>query len=239
MNKALCVAVALCLTQEIAWAFDKQYPAYNAFLNDYVCNGGVAYKRIKAALLDSVGRELSSLTPLEYNGFSANDKIAYCINVYNFYTIVLIMRHYPLKKGIRDIRDPWGQPCAPFLGTTVTLDHLEHDVLRKQFREPRVHCVLVCASKSCPALLSRAFTGDKLDAQLRTAARAFLSDTSKNLLKGNVFFLSQIFEWYGKDFAATPGGFAGFVSEVLGVRPGFSVRFIPYDWSLNEVDKCN
>jgi hypothetical protein len=229
----------LFLFVSVTIGFDKQYTTYNSFLKTYVCEGGVAYKQIKDDPdLKKIQQEFGALTKEQYEAFSDTEKIAYLINAYNFYTIVLIEQHHPLKKGIRDIDKPWKQKFIPLLGDTVSLDYIEHEVLRKKFDEPRIHVALVCASESCPALIDDAFTGENLDQQLQTAAKKFLTDTSRNRIKGNKLLLSEIFKWYGSDFKNKYGDYKAFVKQTLNLTDKYKVKFLPYDWSLNEVDDC-
>jgi hypothetical protein len=224
---------------DVCVAHGLLYPRYDHLLNRHVCNGGVEYTAITAEQLDSAAVDFLPLSKQDFDSLPANDRIAYLVNLYNFYTIVLIKQNYPLKKGIRDISNPWGKAFVPLFGKRVSLDHIEHDMLRKDFAEPRIHFALVCASKSCPPLLSSAYTGNALETQLQSQARLFLSDTSKNRIQGQTASVSQLFQWYGKDFEKKDGGFMKFICMTLGIPLPHTVQFIPYDWSLNQVDKCN
>jgi hypothetical protein len=224
---------------DVCFAHGLSYPRYGQLLSSHVCNGGVAYTAITADQLDSAAVDFIHLSKKEFDSLPPNDRIAYLVNLYNFNTIVLIKRNYPLKTGIRDISNPWGKAFVPLFGKLVSLDHIEHDMLRKNFTEPRIHFALVCASKSCPPLLSSAYTGNALETQLQSQAMAFLSDTSKNRIQGQTAAVSQIFQWYGKDFEKKHGGFMKFICTTLGIPLPHTVQFIPYDWSLNQVDKCN
>ena len=143
------------------------YSAYDAFLKMYVCNDGVDYRRIigDTALSQPV-RELTSITKAGYESLSEKGKAAYLINLYNLFTIHLIATHYPLQTGIRDIHSPWDTMFVPLFGKKVSLNYIEHELLRKKFNEPHIHFALVCASRSCPALRNGAYTGNALDAQL-------------------------------------------------------------------------
>jgi Protein of unknown function, DUF547 len=230
--------VAIALACSFSHAFDLSYPRYSRLLQTSVCDGGVAYKSITQSQLDSAAGDFSSLSQQSFDSLPANDRIAFLINLYNYYTIVLIKQHYPLKTGIRDISSPWGKAFVPLFGKKVSLDHIEHDLLRKLFSEPRIHFALVCASESCPALATFAYLGDSLEKQLNAQAESFLTNTSKNRVTRDTAYYSQIFQWYGKDFEKKYGNYASYVSSILGIRPRAVAKFVPYDWSLNEVDKC-
>ncbi len=217
------------------------YRDYNALLFGYVCRQGVAYDALAKhpEVLEKAKAELNSIGRNGIAALTRNDQIAYYINLYNLYTIDLILRHLPLAKGIRDIADPWGVKFIPQSGGgTVSLDNIEHDILRKRYKEPRIHFTLVCASKSCPVLQNIPYMGDSLDAQFKRAAVRFLSDTTKNSFEGKSMNVSKIFDWYGDDFKKDFGSFQSYISKVLARPVGPDVHFNKYDWSLNKVSGC-
>jgi hypothetical protein len=216
------------------------YRDYGVLLASFVCREGVAYDILKKnpSILDNAKAEAASISRQEITWLGRDAKIAYYINLYNLYTIDLIVKHLPLKTGIRDIADPWSRRFVPLFGDTVSLDHIEHDILRKQFKEPRIHFALVCASKSCPALSETPYDGDSLDAQLNRAARIFLTDTTRNKFTRRSMQVSKIFDWYGNDFKERFGSFKSFIGSVLSIPIGNKVSYNAYDWSLNKVDRC-
>ncbi|HMD69502.1 MAG TPA: DUF547 domain-containing protein [Chitinivibrionales bacterium] len=224
----------------LAFGSGPLYRDYGALLSEYVCRGGVAYDVLakNPLALDRAKGELTSLKHADVAALSRNGQIAYYINLYNLYTIDLIVRHLPLTIGIRDIPNPWGVKSIPLFGDTVSLDNIETDILRKQFKDPRIHFALVCASRSCPALQSAPYTGDSLDAQFERAAHNFLLDTTRNTFTNHSMSLSKIFEWYGDDFKKGFGSFSSFLAATLARPVGPEVHFNKYDWSLNKVDKC-
>ncbi len=223
-----------------AVAAGPAYRDYGSLLAGYVCRGGVEYDSLKKnpAALDKAKTELISVQRTNLAELPESGRIAYYINLYNLYTIDLIVRHLPLKTGIRDIADPWGARLVPLPGDSVSLDHIEHDILRKQFKEPRVHFALVCASKSCPVLSNKPYLGDSLDVQLDRAAREFLMDTTRNRFRQGSMSVSKIFQWYGGDFKPRFGSFASFIEHILTRPAGPKIQFNEYDWSLNKVDGC-
>jgi hypothetical protein len=141
-------------------------------------------------------------------------------------------------------------------GNIITLNVLEHGILRKQYIEPRLHMALVCAAKGCPPLRSEAYAAERLNEQLDDQAIRFLGNPAAlRIDRGNgVVYLSSIFKWYGDDFRARyapTAGFAGlnetnravanFCARYLSdagrkflEAGGYAVKFIDYDWSLNE-----
>ena len=216
------------------------YRDYGDLLSGYVCRGGVAYDALakNPPVLDKAKAELTSVNRAAVSALSHSGQIAYYINLYNLYTIDLIVRHLPLATGIRDISNPWGAKFIPLFGNLVSLDNIETDILRKQFKDPRIHFALVCASKSCPVLQSTPYTGDSLDAQFDRAASAFLTDMTRNTFTNHSMSVSKIFKWYGDDFKKRFGSFSSFIATALARPVGPEIHFNEYDWSLNKVNSC-
>lgn len=143
--------------------------------------------------------------------------------------------------------DVWKRPAGVIAGFTVTLDNVEHDLLRVLWKEPRVHAVLVCGAKSCPPLRTEAYNGGKLEEQLQDQMKMWLADPFKGFRydqEAHAVHLSKIFHWYGTDFSEdTPGLLAYLapyvesnVSAQLLRQPAPTVHFMAYDWSLNDQD---
>jgi hypothetical protein len=128
-------------------------------------------------------------------------------------------------------------------GNKVTLDHVEHDLLRPKFNDPRVHFAVNCASIGCPDLLNEAFQASKLDAQLDKQARAFLADSTRNRLdaKNKTLYLSSIFDWFKEDFVKKSGSVEKFVAPYFNdadraviQRGGLKIKNTDYNWNLNK-----
>src|SRR5207249_10748676 len=167
-------------------------------------------------------------------------RLALWINAYNAYTLKAICDHYPVK-SINDL-NKGGLVLGTILHTTVwdkefviinskamTLNQIEHKIIRPQFRDPRAHFALVCASKSCPPLRPKAFDGSKLDQQLNDQARVFLSDTTRNEfdLKNQTASISKIFDWYAKDFGKNEEEILLYLSKFLSADTAASIRSEP------------
>jgi hypothetical protein len=212
---------------------------FTKVLRDHVLDGGVNYQAIKADR--DFGKYLASLSATHPARIKDDtDRLVFWINTYNAFTIKLINDHYPVK-SIRDIRKngvgPWDIVWIPIGGKQHSLNQIEHEIIRKEFHEPRIHMALVCAAVSCPPLRSEAYDAKKLESQLDDNARRFLFDPSKNRYekKTKTLFLSELFNWYGKDFETRYGSAERFVLTVLGLtneKPA-AIRYVPYDWSLN------
>ena len=207
---------------------------WDFLLKDYVTNEGkVDYKKFKknrSSLTDYITRLQDNF--LEIEASKKEDKLAYWINAYNALTVDLILRNYPLN-SIKDIKDPWDQRLWKFGDKWLNLNDIEHKILRKM-DEPRIHFAIVCASESCPKLLNEAFTADNLEAQLTSATKVFLSDTSKNEISEDQIKLSKIFKWFAKDFK-TNGTLIDFLNQYSKVTISNKAKksFKDYDWSLN------
>lgn len=171
---------------------------------------------------------------------------ALLINAYNALTVRSILDH-PGVASIRDIPGVWTAMTHRVGGFDLTLDDIEHRILRPFFRDPRIHFALNCASRSCAPLPPRAFDGDRIDEQLEEGARAFLADPKNVRVERGSLRLSRYFDWYGDDFVAAgwkgaAPAIAAFVASYAspevrrfiaerGGKP--AIEFIEYDWSLN------
>jgi hypothetical protein len=167
-------------------------------------------------------------------------------NAYNALTVRSILDH-PRVSSIRDIPGVWTERRHAVGGFDLTLDEIEHRILRPFFKDPRVHFVLNCASRSCAPLPPWALQGDRIEAQLEERARAFLADPRHARVEGERLALSRYFDWYGSDFvtegwrgaaASVPAYVARYAAPEVaafiarrGGRP--PVTFLDYDWSLN------
>ncbi len=223
------------------FSIDKAYKSYDAFLKKYVSNGKVDYKGIKEDKnFDSILKEFSDVTATEYKNFSEPEKISFLINAYNAFTIKLIINYYPIKSirkiGILPLA-AWREKFFSLLGKETNLDFIEHEKLRKDFEEPRIHFAIVCASIGCPPLISEAFTSDKLEQQLKTVRTNFIKDKTKNRFdkEKNTLYISEIFKWFEKDFTKK-STIPKFISESLGeeIPENVEIEYTYYDWNLNE-----
>ena len=117
----------------------------------------------------------------------------------------------------------------------MNLDHIEHKILRKEFDEPRIHFAIVCASKSCPALLNRAYTADSLETQLTTQVKGFLADDFRNKISENKVGLSKIFSWFKGDFTKN-GTLIEYINRYSAVKVNkdAEISYLKYNWELNE-----
>ncbi|MDA9555708.1 DUF547 domain-containing protein [Pelobium sp.] len=168
-------------------------------------NGFVDYQGFKSeeAILDQY-LDLLTENPPQTN-WTDEQKIAFWINAYNAFTVKLILKNYGVQ-SIKDIKtetqtSPWKIPFFKIGLEEFTLDKIEHEILRKQFQEPRIHFSIVCASFSCPKFRNEAFIADKLEEQLEDQTSDFINDPDKNSLNETPIGVSSLFQWYWDDFS--------------------------------------
>ena len=251
-------------------AMDPQTATLARVLSHVDSQGQVAYE-ILADNEDDLQAYLDHLASLDRAAFDTwpdDAKIALLSNAYNAFTLQTIVDEYPLSRGfslgsvahprgIRWIPGAWDKTTWTLMGEDVTLDHIEHGILRKEFDEPRLHAALVCAAKSCPPLRNEPFIATSLDAQFDDQMRRFVRSPAIGIAidrDASEVRLSKIFDWYGEDFVSKhlpQDGYGSHSDKVRAVlaassayldegdrtylRDGtYKVSYLDYDWSLNE-----
>lgn len=225
-------------------------------IGDGATNFDYANVQSKKGDLQSYLDQLSAIDQATFDGWSADEQLAFLINAYNAFTVDLILTKYPNLKSINELGSgltkPWQIEFVPLLGQTVTLDNIEHDMIRGsgRYNDPRIHFGVNCASIGCPPLINEAFTGEKVDAQLEKATQDFLTDRNRNFISGEVVTVSKIFDWYRGDFEAgwrdaiDLGEFLAIYGDSLGLDAEqsealaageYDIQFSEYDWRLNDV----
>lgn len=219
---------------------------FDALLKKHVSQEGkVNYKGfIKDSVLLNQYLTLLSKNAPSPDTWSKNEQMAYWINAYNAFTIKLVVKYYPVvsikdigsKIQIPFVNTPWDIKFIRIGKERMDLNNIEHGKLRKDFDDPRIHMVLVCASKSCPILLNEAYTADKLDAQLNKQSRAYLADSFRNKISADKAQLSMIFKWYSMDFNKKGGSVRSFVNTHSNIQlsPKAAISYLEYDWGLND-----
>jgi hypothetical protein len=271
---AACAAVlgiALALQATCAGAradgFDHDYATYAEVLKRHVRYPRVDYAALQAhrTLLDRLVAEFDSTAARSEPGWGRDRRMAFWINAYNAFTLRVVVDHYPIRgswlslyprSSIRQIGGVWTDITWRAAGRTVTLDDIEHRILRPTFRDARIHFAVNCASVSCPPLAVEPYRAATLDEQLDAAARRFLASPEGLRVSGDTLQVSSLFKWYGDDFIAE---YAALVSgrrdagerAVLGAIVRFGparaaeiaragkarITYLPYDWSLNDIER--
>lgn len=237
-------------------AFDQSHALWTEVLHGCVREGGFDYAKLKAdpAKLETYLAALHAVTPETLAGWSDKQRFAFWINTYNAHCIQKVIENYPLKSirkldGLLGINTVFDKAFIPMRAhhpdgknEDLALNDIEHKILRKRFKDARVHAAVNCASLSCPPLRNEAFTADKLDAQLDQQMRAFVNDPVRNLIDPakKDLALSEVFKWFEEDFERdaksvkeylirwAPAGQAEFIR-------GAKIRYLDYDWDLNDV----
>ena len=213
---------------------------YGEVLRKFVDDGKVDYATLKnnPSALDKYLKAVAEIDNDALNSMPRNEKIAFYLNVYNALTLKVIVDYYPIK-SIKDIPGAWDKIKFNVAGRKLTLNQIEHRILRREFKEPRIHFALVCASKGCPKLAEAPFSSESLDKQLDREASKFINDKTKVRLDKSIrtLYISSIFKWFNEDF----GDIIKFISKYLPrddaefikkAKP--KIKYLNYDWSLNE-----
>jgi len=265
------VSLAAFSSHLVAQNFD--HSIFDELLKTHVKNGLVDYQALKVnqVKLTEYLKQLEQVAFDQFDQWSKDEQMVFWINAYNAITIEGILRNYPIQWGglitrarfpqnsIRQISGFWDKVFIKVMGKNVTLNDIEHKILRKEFGDPRIHFVIVCASIGCPILESQAFFSSDSEQRLDQATRNFINDPAKVRLdrQQNILFLSSIFDWYKEDFSASADGMKQFdnyskaeigvieivmkyVSEaeqndIVQQQP--KLKYLDYDWSLNEQKK--
>ena len=210
------------------------HEAFDQLLRKHVSSkGAVDYAGLKSDLdkFDAYLEELR-LNPVKSN-WPREKQLAYWINAYNAFTIKMILNNYPLAK-ITDLENgkPWDKTWIKLGDKTYSLNNIENDIIRPQFKEPRIHFAVNCAAKSCPPLLNRAWTGVNLEKYFSTQTKDFINNEQYNNISSSEARVSKIFDWYGEDFGDLKA-FLNKYSDTM-IKNKTEIDFKEYDWSLND-----
>lgn len=250
----------------MAWAqsgsaLDTSYAAWDGLLRKHVHwlpdgkQSRVNYRGFAAdrAELKKILAEWSALSMTVFSALPREQRMVFLINAYNGFTVELILTKFPDLKSIKDLgglfQSPWRQKFFKLLGEDRHLDWIEHEQLRPNYADPRVHGAVNCASIGCPALRPEAFTVGRLEAQLEDGMLRFMADRTRNRFAAGRAEISSIFKWFGEDFEKGHKGFhklgdllARYAEQLADapadrdkLRSGaVSISYLDYDWSLND-----
>ena len=248
------------LTVSITYAFDHTHSKFDALLKKHVTwnEGGhnstvnyFGFKEDQEIMTEYLGG-IAAVSKLEFESFNMEEQLAFLINTYNAYTVFWVSQHHETIDSIKDLgsflKSPWKYRRFNLLGKIVSLDYIEHKLIREQgrFDEPRIHMVVNCASISCPALRPEAYQPWRIEDQLHDSTLRFLSDSSRNFIKNGVLFVSPIFKWYKADFQKMSGSVLEWLKSYsfaldtkfdLVNRSNIAIEYTDYDWSLNTRDQ--
>lgn len=232
--------------------------SFNALLSRYVVPSADGVNRVNygawknsAADQTSLNKFIEAQSREQPSRLSKPQQLAYWANLYNAITLHVILEAYPVK-SIRDIRSkgvwldpkafigPWVQKRVTVEGRELSLDEIEHAILRPTFKDPRVHYAVNCASFGCPNLATKAWRADTLEADLDAAARDFINHPRGVAVESGGLKVSSIYKWFQSDFGDSEAGviahFKKYAGSELAKKLGKTTDITAegYDWSLND-----
>lgn len=227
------------------------HSAWGGFMQTYLREPAdginrLAYASVSVADRRMLGDYIEQLATLPIANYNRNEQLAYWINLYNALTVKVVLEHYPVA-SIRDIdispglfaSGPWDKALVTVDGQAITLNDIEHRILRPLWQDPRIHYAVNCASLGCPNLQLQPFTGANADQLLDTAARMYINHPRGVFMETDGLMVSSIYNWFAADFEVDGGVIAHLrryahpvLKERLG-KPAEPSGYM-YDWSLND-----
>ncbi|MGD2186724.1 MAG: DUF547 domain-containing protein [Desulfobacterales bacterium] len=212
-------------------------------LNKYIKQGSVDYAGFKSEET-RLNQYLRVLENTDSKSLSQSEQFAFYTNAYNAWTIKLILSRYPGLKSIKDLgsifKSPWEKKFVRLDNKVITLDDIEHNILRPRFKDPRVHFAINCSATGCPPIRPEPYLGDSLEQQLDHSTRTFLNNSNNYRLDGNIFYVSRIFKWFSEDFSDDVLGFylkyaeSDLKKALTEKKDTLQIKYLNYDWSLND-----
>jgi len=233
------------VSAQVSRADDGWIDSYDALLKKYATPKGVRYANWHKNATDkkAIGDITKAIGNASLSGKSKDEKLAFYLNAYNAWILKEILDDYPTDGpgggGFLGRRSFFGSDSLKVAGKKTSFTDLENDVIRKIFKEPRIHFALNCASASCPPLKVGAFRAESLDETLDQLTRAFVNNNPagvKSASGGKKVLVSKIFDWYGSDFEEA-GGVLAYINQYRDkpFKKGAKVSFQKYSWKLNAV----
>jgi len=239
----LMLMCMIVLLEGMAWSMSGvDNSIYQELLKKYVNHGVVDYAGFKKDQA-KLKNYLQVLEETNVQKLSPDEQLAFYINAYNAWTIELVLSDYPGIYSIKDLGSFWSSPWKKEIvlvdGKVLSLDDIEHGIIRPQFQDPRIHFAVNCASKSCPPLSSNPYEGKTINEQLDAATKSFINNPQRNRLDGKTLYVSKIFDWYGEDFKEGIIDFflkyaaSDLKTKLEANRGQIKIKYLDYDWSLN------
>ena len=207
-------------------------------------NGLVNYERLRSD--EDFKRQIEQIEKTDLTILSYQEEFAFWINAYNLLTLKGVFKELEKNSEWKGNLSWWSKVKFFYLrrykvaGKKINLYNIENRILRKKFKDPRLHFAINCASKSCPFLPDKMFKAESLDTLLDQLTRNFVND-GQNVnfdSENGILWLNQIFNWYKKDFE-TVGGVKRFILTYLNNMVDESaflnakMNFLKYNWELN------
>ncbi len=216
------------------------HSSWDTLVRRYVDQDGrVAYRDWKARDLAAFATYLKTLAEAKVEGMSDAEAKAFWINAYNAVIIQGVFDGYTAE-GLISRKRLFSWYSIVIAGKKRTPDEIEHEILRPQFRDPRIHFTIVCASTSCPKLRPEAYVPERLEQQLDEATRAFINDPARNRFAAGKVAVSPIFQWFAQDFIDPAGSVQKFLLRYIAEEKKAilesvtgSLQYLDYSWTLN------
>jgi hypothetical protein len=238
--------------------FDQEHALWTRVLQRFVRDDEFDYGGLQRDQdgLSAYLKQLHADSLEQLAKWTAEQRYAFWVNAYNAHTIQLVVGNYPLASirkldralGLKSVFDKEFIPMKAHhpdgADDELSLNDIENEILRKKFKDARVHAAINCASVSCPPLRNEAFTASKLEAQLDGQMRAFVNDPDRNKIDAeqDQLQISEIFKWFKEDFERDSGSVREFLlrfapdGDAELIREA-KLRYIDYDWDLNDTRK--
>lgn len=227
------------------------HAAWDRLLGQYVQPGSDGINRVDYEAVTPEDRArldgyIAMLTAIPVRSLSRAEQLPFWVNLYNALTVRVVLEHYPVA-SIRDIDispgffadGPWGKKLVTVEGEAVSLDDIEHRILRPIWGDPRIHYVVNCASLGCPNLRTHAMTTENAETFLEEAAAAFINHPRGVRIEDGKLYVSSIYDWFDVDFGGNDAGVIAHLKayakgELAGALAGISrIADDSYDWRLN------
>ena len=218
----------------------------NLITNDKSAIYLLRYSRVTNKDRKILQNYLQYLENINISNYSKPEQFAYWINHYNARTVELILENYPID-SIKDISfsffsfGPWDEELITVEGIDLSLNDIEHRILRPIWKDPRIHYAVNCASMGCPNLLPEPFTSETSEMLLDEAAKGYVNHPRGVRFEDEKIVLSKIFDWYLVDFGGSTDNLLKHILEYS--EPQFSNMIkhykgkfeYDYNWQLNEI----
>jgi len=236
-------AASSAIISHVAW--DNWLERFVSVADD--ASTRIAYARVAAADRSQLRNYIDSLGAIEISAYNRAEQRAYWINLYNALTIDIVLEHYPLE-SIRDISSglfssgPWRLKLVQVEGEALSLDDIEHRILRPIWRDPRIHYAVNCASLGCPDLQPGAFTAANSESLLEQAARKFVNSARAARFDRGKLEVSSIYHWFEEDFGGDDSGVIAHLLRYADTDLAAALAQVEeiddhfYDWRLNAVE---
>lgn len=234
LKTSLILALSI-LTLSCYATKEQFFSKSNSFFKLHVKNGLIDYKKIK-----SNPGELNALIELmgstDITKEDKNTQLAFYINAYNLSVVQNVIKNYPLKSPL-DIKGFFKTTTFKISGKNMTLDYLENQLIRPDFKDPRIHFALVCGAKGCPPIINEAYLPSNVQSILTRQTKSALDNSSYTKVSGSKVELTEIFNWYKQDFGNNDSEVIAFINKYKSKKLASSttIGYYTYNWELNEI----